>query len=58
MSVGGASGMRVDRISEIGDRASVAQAAEVYGTGVSGKGRSQWCGKGGGQGSRLILTRS
>jgi hypothetical protein len=57
---GGASGMSVDGIGEVGDRASEGQAAEVYGTGFTvesqaGKGAR---GKTRGWGTRSVLTRS
>ena len=57
---GGAGGMGVDGIGEVGERASEGQAAGVYGAGftvgsLAGKGA-----RGGtrGRGTRLVLTRS
>ena len=57
---GGAGGMGVDGIGEVGDRASEGQAAGVYGQVLQ---QSLWQGKEpwverGGRGTRLVLTRS
>ena len=57
---GRASGMGLDRIHKIGDRASEGQAAGVYGAFLQ---RGLWRGKESGveqgeRGTRLVLTRS
>ena len=52
---GGASGMGVDGIGEVGDRASERQAAWVYGAGFTAGSLAR---KGARGGTRLILTKS
>ena len=56
---GGASGMDVDRIGEVGHRASEGQAAGAYGAGFTAgslTGKESGVGRGG-WGTRLVLTR-
>jgi hypothetical protein len=51
---GGASGMGVDRIGEVGDWASEGQAAGVHGQDLQ---QGLWQGLEQGMGTRLVLTR-
>ena len=53
----GSSGMGVERIGEIGDRASERQVAGMYGTGFTAMCLARK-GARGGTGTRLVLTRS